>query len=241
MVRIALLLESSSRQFEILCENLKMEETGSNAEVGNDQDMCVICCGPVDPKSTGKINSCDHTFCYGCITRWFDNHERTCPLDRLVFSHINLYENGVLRSNHYDEFNVQQTIANSRVVHQFDPFVDVVQSYSHFIPYDALESFEITRQRRIFSQSINSNPVTINRSQSSSLSRVSPSYSTEVPASTVTPAISSMPGIPQNLRVQSNQPNDPVDVSTSPEFVPRALRLPRRYSDTIRMIQDLHI
>jgi hypothetical protein len=46
---------------------------------------CVICMEP--PSIRGKIQSCDHVFCFECIKKWSE-HENSCPLCKKRFRQI---------------------------------------------------------------------------------------------------------------------------------------------------------
>jgi hypothetical protein len=56
------------------CEYEYLDETSINPEL-----LCTICNKPfVNPVST----PCDHTFCCGCIQRWIEKNNQSCPTCR---------------------------------------------------------------------------------------------------------------------------------------------------------------
>ena len=58
---------------------------GARAGTG-EKEECVICLDI--PTVRGKINSCDHIFCFDCIKKWGKEYENTCPLCKKRFQHI---------------------------------------------------------------------------------------------------------------------------------------------------------
>jgi hypothetical protein len=67
----------------------KKPETGpsstSNAPSTEEEDVCCICLDV--PKVRGKINSCDHRYCYCCIKRWSEE-TNTCPQCKKRFTKL---------------------------------------------------------------------------------------------------------------------------------------------------------
>ena len=51
-----------------------------------EKEECVICLDV--PTVRGKLNSCNHMFCFDCIEKWGKDYENTCPLCKKRFQHI---------------------------------------------------------------------------------------------------------------------------------------------------------
>jgi len=64
-----------------VCSN-KSDEGSASAD---GEDLCCICFDA--PKVRGKINSCDHKYCYDCIKRWADE-TNTCPQCKKRFTKL---------------------------------------------------------------------------------------------------------------------------------------------------------
>jgi len=58
------------------------ESKGYNDEEPTD---CVICLDK--PETRGRLNSCDHLFCFSCVKKWSEQ-ENTCPLCKKRFTQI---------------------------------------------------------------------------------------------------------------------------------------------------------
>ncbi|CAG9318109.1 unnamed protein product [Blepharisma stoltei] len=48
---------------------------------------CSICLNPIEFQ--GKVDACQHTYCYDCILRWSEV-ENTCPVCKTRFSFVSL-------------------------------------------------------------------------------------------------------------------------------------------------------
>ena len=48
---------------------------------------CGICLNKMHGKVLGRVDGCDHEFCYGCIQQW-STRRAVCPLDGVPFSEV---------------------------------------------------------------------------------------------------------------------------------------------------------
>lgn len=72
-----------------MAKKAKEPDTGSSSTSCSpnteEEDVCCICLDV--PKDRGKINSCDHRYCYGCIKRWSEE-TNTCPQCKKRFTKL---------------------------------------------------------------------------------------------------------------------------------------------------------
>ncbi|XP_068022784.1 PHD and RING finger domain-containing protein 1 [Melanerpes formicivorus] len=74
-----------------LSEPLKLEACANGASVSSDEDgeNCPICLNSFRDQAVGTPESCSHYFCLDCIVEWSKN-ANSCPVDRILFKHINI-------------------------------------------------------------------------------------------------------------------------------------------------------
>jgi hypothetical protein len=66
-----------------MVKSLKRKLNCINEKKNN--NICSICRNP--PKIIGKMNSCNHLFCFNCIKKWSDQTNK-CPLCKKRFTNL---------------------------------------------------------------------------------------------------------------------------------------------------------
>lgn len=68
------------------------ENDESSCDSNGSGERCTICLSTLREQEVGIPNSCTHMYCGKCIEEW-SKDVRTCPIDRLPFTHISFIDN----------------------------------------------------------------------------------------------------------------------------------------------------
>ena len=139
------------RLTEKYLERLFVEENTKSTQTL--QEECSICYCEIDTIKNISVTSCNHTFCFTCITRWTRSHD-TCPVCRFNFFQSDLQENDqsltdrALSSNDISTIGHIQAMAREALARE-----QVAREVANSVIENALEQLnerQNSRRRLIF-------------------------------------------------------------------------------------------